>query len=187
MFRNKQIKNMNPNEDKWSQLNDSQKNKISLLLKKKKAKKANDGNTYTNIEKSSLSLSQRRIWFLQHMNRNDVSYNMPFSIKLVGNVNFEILQKSFNIMFKCNDSLRMCFPSDNGIPIIKIEKEVIPNIKRIDVENEKEESWIFIMYDFVRFLGFCCDRCNVFVFRLWPNTKRSKLFFKPVLVTKCPI
>ena len=144
MFRNKQIKNMNPNEDKWSQLNDSQKNKISLLLKKKKAKKANDGNTYTNIEKSSLSLSQRRIWFLQHMNRNDVSYNMPFSIKLVGNVNFEILQKSFNIMFKCNDSLRMCFPSDNGIPIIKIEKEVIPNIKRIDVENEKEAELIFI-------------------------------------------
>ena len=51
------------------------------------------GNSY------ALSNAQRRLWVLDQMDEHLTAYNMPAAIRLQGDLNVTILEKTFQILF----------------------------------------------------------------------------------------
>ena len=61
-----------------------------------------------------LSFAQRRLWFLDQLLPNTVIYNIPVVFHLKGSVNRTVLEKAFNALIQRHESLRTCFPVNDG-------------------------------------------------------------------------
>ena len=59
-----------------------------------------------------------------------------------GKLDYKALHNSFQVLLERNDSLRMYFPTKDGMPEIAISNKVSPYIERIHV-NTKEEMESF--------------------------------------------
>ncbi|MGJ5629727.1 non-ribosomal peptide synthase/polyketide synthase [Nostoc sp. CALU 1950] len=70
-----------------------------------------------------LSYAQQRLWFLDQFEPNSPSYNIPFGLRFVGNVNVVALEQSFREIIHRHEALRTNFVSIDGKPtqIIQIE------------------------------------------------------------------
>jgi len=58
--------------------------------------------------------AQKRFWFLQQVEDNQVAYNMPSAYKLEGSVDVKALSDSFSDLIKRHESLRTTFVQVNG-------------------------------------------------------------------------
>lgn len=131
-------------EDKFQSLSEAQKHKIMEFYHKKKNRNHVENVSAERNEYSrELASTQKRLWLLQQMNPDDVSYNMPFSVKLTGHINMSALKESFRILFRNNDSLRMSFPVENGSPTIHISDDCDPLINIIDAKNDQAVHELF--------------------------------------------
>lgn len=131
-------------EDKLKYLSDEQQRKMLEFYHKKKAERKTDFSSERKKNYSKeLAPTQKRLWFLQQMDLNDFSYNMPFAIKLTGQINMHALKESFRVLIQNNDSLRMRFPIKEGTPYIEISDVCSPVIKEIQVNHEDEAKDLF--------------------------------------------
>ncbi|MGR9463072.1 amino acid adenylation domain-containing protein [Rhizobium leguminosarum] len=74
---------------------------------------------------STLSFSQKRIWFLRQLLGDvDISYNVPFSLRLRGRLDHAALQLSVNEIVARHDVLRARFELLNGRPVQYIADEL---------------------------------------------------------------
>jgi amino acid adenylation domain-containing protein len=62
----------------------------------------------------ALSHAQQRMWILNEMETNNITYNVKRSYNLVGNVNVAALQQSFELLIKRHEILRTSFHYING-------------------------------------------------------------------------
>lgn len=126
-------------EDKLDLLSKEQKHKILEFCNKKKEDRKNKIiNNQQKVYSKKLASTQNRLWFLQQMDLEDVSYNMPFAVKLTGYVDICALTEGLKLLLQNNDSLRMNFPVINGIPSINISQNYNSKIEKIRVNNEDE-------------------------------------------------
>lgn len=131
-------------EDKLKSLSDEQQRKMLEFYHKKKAERKTDFSSERKKNYSKeLAPTQKRLWFLQQMDLNDFSYNMPFAVKLIGQINMHALNESFKVIIQNNDSLRMCFPIKEGMPYIEISDVCSPVMKEIQVNHEDEAKKLF--------------------------------------------
>lgn len=77
-----------------------------------------------NKSKPSLSFAQQRLWFLDQMVKNSPAYNVVMALHTEGNIEKEILQKSFEAIIKRHETLRTSFKSEKGEPY----QNIMPNI-----------------------------------------------------------
>lgn len=92
------------------------------LLKKLKEKKGGGSDASRSAlknfknETSSLELSfaQQRLWFLEHLESERATYNIPATLRLRGDLDIEILEKSFFEILKRHESLRTTFVNRDG-------------------------------------------------------------------------
>jgi len=63
-----------------------------------------------------LSFAQQRIWFLEQLEGESATHNMPAALRLAGKLNIAALQKSINEMVSRHEALRTSFPVVNGVP-----------------------------------------------------------------------
>ncbi|HLP60306.1 MAG TPA: D-alanine--poly(phosphoribitol) ligase subunit DltA [Candidatus Deferrimicrobium sp.] len=71
-----------------------------------------------------LSPAQKRLYILQQLVLENVSYNMSYVISLAENIAKEKLEKIFNILIARHESLRTSFIHVNEEPVQRISKEV---------------------------------------------------------------
>jgi amino acid adenylation domain-containing protein len=64
-----------------------------------------------------LSFAQERVWFLNQLSPDDLSYNIPGALRLTGNLDLDALTKAINETIKRHDSLRATFEVIDGNPV----------------------------------------------------------------------
>ena len=65
-------------------------------------------------QKAPLSYAQQRLWFLQNLHPENTSYNMPFGLKLQGQLDIGALSKAFSEIVRRHETLRTRFIAEDG-------------------------------------------------------------------------
>ncbi|WP_413198526.1 amino acid adenylation domain-containing protein [Nostoc piscinale] len=88
-------------------------------------------------ERSSIPLSapQQRLWVLQQLEPQSYVYNEFVSIKLTGNLNLAILEKSFNEIIKRHESLRTSFTTIDEQPVQVIHPSVTIKLPVVNLSH----------------------------------------------------
>ena len=63
-----------------------------------------------------LSFAQQRLWFVEQLNPGSAHFNIPFALRLNGELDIEALRASFQWLIERHEVLRTAFPSDGGHP-----------------------------------------------------------------------
>src|ERR1700730_4792123 len=64
-----------------------------------------------------LSLAQQRLWFLDRLHPGNPAYNVPFGLRLRGNLNRSALESSIRALIQRHETLRTHFEIDEGGPV----------------------------------------------------------------------
>ncbi|MEE8583430.1 MAG: amino acid adenylation domain-containing protein, partial [Acidobacteriota bacterium] len=64
-----------------------------------------------------LSFAQQRLWFLDQLDSGNSVYNIPVPLRLEGELHLPALRQALNEIIRRHESLRTCFPQQNGVPV----------------------------------------------------------------------
>jgi len=118
--------------------------------------KANKQVDYTSIEPMEeqeyyvLSPAQKRLYLVQQMEPNNISYNMSYVLPLAEVINKEKLAGIFKKLINRHESLRTYFITIDGEPFQRINDEVELVIGHWSLVIGEEDSSEAILKDFVR-------------------------------------
>ncbi|NIM15665.1 MAG: amino acid adenylation domain-containing protein [Candidatus Aminicenantes bacterium] len=83
----------------------------------------------------ALSSEQKRLYFIQHLNKNSVAYNSPLVVELEGNIEIIRFEEAFEKLLHRHESLRTSFEIINGKPGQRISGKCIFKIEYSELEN----------------------------------------------------
>src|SRR5262249_52130004 len=72
------------------------------------------------VEPLRLSFSQQRLWFLQRLSPEDPSYNLPFAVRLRGEVEPAHLQRALDSLLRQHEVLRSLVVELDGQPYLHV-------------------------------------------------------------------
>ncbi|MFU2107363.1 amino acid adenylation domain-containing protein [Paenibacillus larvae] len=84
-----------------------------------------------------LSSAQRKLYFLQQMNPNDTSYNLPMFWEMTGSFNRRQFEEAFQHLLMRHESLRTYFVLLNGETYQKLQHSAVLEIEYHDVSSER--------------------------------------------------
>jgi amino acid adenylation domain-containing protein/FkbH-like protein len=67
-----------------------------------------------------LSFAQQRVWFMNQVDPVNAAYNMSGAVRLKGPLNAHALSLSIATLLDRHETLRSCFPSEGGRPLLRI-------------------------------------------------------------------
>src|SRR5262249_60297713 len=79
-----------------------------------------------------------RLWFIEQFEPNSPSYNMPFGLRLRGELDVEALRLSLRGIERRHESLRTRFESRDGRAVQVIEPSTAIELARVDLSNRPE-------------------------------------------------
>jgi amino acid adenylation domain-containing protein len=82
-----------------------------------------------------LSFAQQRLWFLDQLEPNTSTYNIPWTLKVTGALNVKALEESLNALSQRHESLRTTFDSNDGQPVQIIHSEMHQVVNTIDLSE----------------------------------------------------
>lgn len=100
-----------------------------------------DPDTLTPIQPISrsqdlvLSYAQQRLWFLDQLELNKATYNIPQAIRLVGVLDVTALDQSFNVIVQRHETLRTTFTSVAGEPVLAIAPALTLTLPVVDLQH----------------------------------------------------
>src|SRR5215472_2285038 len=71
-----------------------------------------------------LTYAQRQLWFINELDPGSVSYNIPWSIRLIGELHVEALKRSLNEIVRRHEILRTTFVGVDGEPVQLIAEQL---------------------------------------------------------------
>ena len=71
-------------------------------------------------ESIPLSFAQARLWFLDQLQPNSAFYNIPFALRLSGQLNIAAIESSINEVIQRHEALRTNFTTQEGQPVAVI-------------------------------------------------------------------
>ncbi|WP_445634029.1 Carrier domain-containing protein [Nostoc sp. DSM 114161] len=113
---------------------------IAKLAKNLEAKQL-DINSLPPIERVSrdkelpLSFAQKRLWFLEQLERGSSTYNMPAAVYLNGRLDISALEQTFKELLRRQEVLRTSFKKVNGNPVQIIASSVPISVPIIDLSE----------------------------------------------------
>ncbi|WP_139487924.1 non-ribosomal peptide synthase/polyketide synthase [Brevibacillus dissolubilis] len=103
---------------------------------------------YSSIQKAAeqafypLSSAQRRLYILNQLEGNGVAYNMPFALKITGDLDVTRLEHAFQQVVQRHEALRTSFVIVDGEPVQQIAPDAAFTIVYREVGNERIEDII---------------------------------------------
>ncbi|MDZ8091994.1 MAG: condensation domain-containing protein [Nostoc sp. DedQUE05] len=82
-----------------------------------------------------LSFAQQRLWFLNQLEPNSTTYNLPFAVRLTGTLNVPALERSLNEIVQRHEALRTTFAIANGQPIQVITPTLTLKLSVVDLQE----------------------------------------------------
>jgi amino acid adenylation domain-containing protein len=86
------------------------------------------------------SLSQRRMWVIQHFEPASTAYNVPIAIRLRGAFDPALCQRALDAMVQRHEGLRTCFVMGEHEPMQSILPELAVPIEQIDLSQLPERE-----------------------------------------------
>ncbi len=87
-----------------------------------------------------LSFAQQRFWVLTQLEPDSPFYNIPLAVQIQGNIDIEILQRSFNEIVRQQEILRTRFQNADGHAVLRIDETVYIDVSVIDLEGFAEDE-----------------------------------------------
>ncbi|WP_336084315.1 non-ribosomal peptide synthase/polyketide synthase [Nocardia sp. SSK8] len=86
-----------------------------------------------------LSPAQQRMWFLNRFDRDSVAYNIPFALRLTGELDIAALRAALADLVARHESLRTVYPEIDGSPVQSIvpAAEAIPALDPVIVTDSE--------------------------------------------------
>jgi amino acid adenylation domain-containing protein len=82
-----------------------------------------------------LSFAQQRLWFLDQLVPENPFYNVPFAVRLTGQLDFTALQQAFNAIIHRHEALRTNFAKVDGQPTQIISAKVNLSLPVVDLQH----------------------------------------------------
>lgn len=82
-----------------------------------------------------LSFSQRRMWFMQQLEPSSTAYNMPFAIRIRGELDTRALAGAIEAMVARHEAFRTTFSIRDGEPVQTIHASVPAELRQIDLSQ----------------------------------------------------
>jgi len=89
-----------------------------------------------------LSFGQQRLWFLDQFDPGNSAYNIPFTLRLRGSLDFTALRAALDKIVRRHEILRTTFPLVDGHPVQKINNDIEVALEEVhlrEIRNEKRE------------------------------------------------
>ena len=91
------------------------------------------------------TFAQRRLWFLDQLDRGNISYLIPWSIRMKGALHLEALERSLNEIVRRHEVLRTTFAEVNGEPVQVVAESLavrlaVTNLSYLPVEEREQEA-----------------------------------------------
>ncbi|HET9916460.1 MAG TPA: amino acid adenylation domain-containing protein, partial [Candidatus Binatia bacterium] len=91
-----------------------------------------------------LSFAQERLWFLDRLDPDNATYNVPAAFRLAGDLNLNALEQSLNEVVRRHECLRTVFVTVDDNPVQKILPSLVIALTPIDLsdhpENDRESA-----------------------------------------------
>ncbi|MFJ9622972.1 amino acid adenylation domain-containing protein [Streptomyces sp. NPDC101181] len=85
----------------------------------------------TGAEPVPLSYAQRRLWFLNRMEGDEGTYNVPVAVRLTGALDRDALAEALTDVAQRHESLRTVFPEEGGEPYT-VTLDSVPGIEVVE-------------------------------------------------------
>src|SRR6266446_2364582 len=85
-----------------------------------------------------LSFAQQRLWFLDQFEPGSAEYNVPFGLRLRGELDEAALRRALEEVVARHEVLRTSFGAERGQPLLKVQEAVEVPFEVVDVESEEE-------------------------------------------------
>ncbi|MBO1049497.1 MAG: non-ribosomal peptide synthase/polyketide synthase [Dolichospermum sp. DEX182a] len=88
-----------------------------------------------NREQLPLSWAQERLWFLNQLEGDSATYNIPEAVKIAGDLDINALQQALSEIVHRHEILRTSIQTVNGLPIQVIHPQVTTSINVVDLQQ----------------------------------------------------
>jgi amino acid adenylation domain-containing protein len=85
-----------------------------------------------------LSFGQQRLWFLDQLEPGNLFYNIPFAIRLNGQLNANALERALSEIIRRHETLRTSIALQDGEPVQVIADEFTLTLPIIDLQSHDE-------------------------------------------------
>ncbi len=90
-----------------------------------------------------LSFAQQRLWFINQFEEGyDTNYNLPWALRLAGNLDIPALQRTFLTIIDRHESLRTTFQAIEGKGIQVIANQITVYIPVINIRENEVDTYI---------------------------------------------
>ncbi len=86
-------------------------------------------------DRSPLSTSQERLWFLDQLKGDSIANHLSFALKLEGLLNKRALQQALDATLARHEALRTTFHSMNGVPYQRVDSAKTVRIRVVDAAS----------------------------------------------------
>ncbi|TDD77939.1 non-ribosomal peptide synthetase, partial [Actinomadura rubrisoli] len=87
-------------------------------------------------ERAPLSPAQARLWFLHRLDEDDVSYTIPFAVRIDGDLDENALRAAWDDLLERHEILRTVYPDVDGVPC----QRVLPDGPPLGVADAAERD-----------------------------------------------
>ncbi len=121
-------------------MTDLQKRIETLSDKKRKLLDLMVAKGMKRISAYPLSFAQQRLWLLDQLEPGGLSYNVPFGVRLVGDLDKEALRRSMAEIIRRHEVLRTSFPARDGRPAQKVAADLRLPMEELDLRHLPAEQ-----------------------------------------------
>ncbi|MCA9751013.1 MAG: non-ribosomal peptide synthetase, partial [Gemmatimonadetes bacterium] len=116
------------------QLSDSKRALLEAMRRGRvAASTADDGIPRRPPGPAPLSFAQQRLWFIHQIDPTSPAYNVPTALRLTGRLRVDVLQRCLREVTSRHETLRTCFPLEDGIPVQSIADHAAFDLPLVDL------------------------------------------------------
>lgn len=94
-----------------------------------------EGGSLRDHRSLPLSFAQQRLWFLDRLVPNNPFYNIPFSVRLQGKLEYVALKQAFGAIVDRHEALRTNFVKLDGQPVQIVAEKVNLSLPIVDLRH----------------------------------------------------
>ncbi|QRO01038.1 non-ribosomal peptide synthase/polyketide synthase [Archangium violaceum] len=114
--------------------------RIEALLRARQSSRVPPLRAAPRQEAMPLSFAQQRLWFLQQLEPDGASYNMPAAVRMRGTLDVAALERSLGELLRRHEVLRTTFRLEAGQPVQSVSSVPVRLLARVDLGSLPESS-----------------------------------------------